>query len=239
MTTEGWTSSDVKCVVLCAGKGTRLLPITEKIPKVMIEVNGKPILHYVVDYWKRFTRDFIFIVNYKKEHIIDFVKTLPVNAVCVEQKELRGIAHALTYAEPYIKDKFILVLGDCICTDKIEIPQRMEQGIGVWRTLNKDDIKKSYSVEIFGNKVMRVIEKPKRLPNNLCGMGFYFFNKKVFSYVKKTPPSPLRNEIEITDVIQKMIDSGLVITPVFFRGSYINIGNQDDLAVAEKILSDT
>ena len=67
-------------------------------------------------------------------------------------------------------------------------------------------------------------------------MGFYFFNRKVFDYIRKTKPSSLRNEIEITDVIQNMIDDGQSITPVFFDGDYINLTYAEDLNRAKLML---
>lgn len=69
-----------------------------------------------------------------------------------------------------------------------------------------------------------------------CGMGFYFFDRKVFDYIEKAVPSPLRNEIEITDVIQNMIDAGEKISPIFFKGDYLNITYTEDLKKAREIL---
>jgi dTDP-glucose pyrophosphorylase len=175
-------------------------------------------------------------VGYKKEKIIEYVKTLDIKYEFIEQKELKGIGYAVSLAENYVDKKFILVLGDCLCKGNFNFPKDMEQGIGVWKTDNVEDIKRSYSVEIENGKVVKVVEKPKIIINNLCGMGFYFFDRIVFEYIKITPPSPIRNEIEITDVIQKMIDGGEIIKPVFFDGFYINITYRDDIFLAEKNL---
>ena len=67
-------------------------------------------------------------------------------------------------------------------------------------------------------------------------MGFYFFNKRVFDYIKLIKSSPLRGEVEITDTIQNMIDSGEKMTPVFFRGNYLNVTYPEDLVKAERLL---
>jgi dTDP-glucose pyrophosphorylase len=224
----------IKCVVLCAGKGSRLNE--PELPKSMVLIKNKPILHYIIDYWKNFTENFIFVVGYKKEKIIEYVKTLDIKYEFIEQKELKGIGYAVSLAENYVDKKFILVLGDCLCKGNFNFPEDMEQGIGVWKTDNVEDIERSYSVEIENGKVVKVVEKPKIIINNLCGMGFYFFDRTVFEYIKITPPSPIRNEIEITDVIQKMIDGGKIIKPVFFDGFYINITYRDDIFLAEKKL---
>lgn len=228
--------STKKCVILAAGEGRRLSSFLEDKAKAMIEIRGKPLLAYVIDYWKEVADEFTFVVKYKKEQIIDYVKTLPIRSQFVEQEELKGIGHALRYIEPLITDNFILVLSDCICRGEFLFPGKTFCGIGVWPTNREEDIRRSYSVEIKNNYVVRVVEKPKSLPNDLCGVGFYFFDKRIFSYARRTPPSPLRNEIEITDVIQKMIDSGEKIVPVFFKGDYLNITYPEDLKTAEKIL---
>lgn len=225
-----------KCVILCGGKGTRLLPLSLKKQKGMIEVNGKPILKHVIDYWRRFTNDFVFVVKYKKADIYKFAKTMPINAQFVEPKKLRGIANGIYQVKDMVGDKFIVALGDCVCRGSFKISSNMKQGICVWETDNKDDIKRSYSVKIEKGLISRVKEKPKRLINKLCGMGFYFFDKEVFDYIEKTKPSPLRNEIEITDVIQNMIKNGEKIKPVLFKGDYLNITYTEDLKRAEEIL---
>lgn len=204
----------------------------------MLKIGDKPILSYIIDYWRKYTNDFIFVVGYRKEDVINYVNRLPINSQFVEQKELKGIGHATLCAESLISDRFILVLGDCICSGSFDFPRNryMEQGVGVWETSDVEAIKQSYSVEVRNNLIRRVVEKPKRIINNLCGMGFYFFDKRIFDFLKITKPSKIRNEIEITDAIQNMIDAGEKISPVFFHGDYINITYLDDLQKAENFL---
>lgn len=226
----------LKCVILCAGEGTRLIPATLRKPKVMIHIRNKPILEYVVNYWRKYTDDFAFIVKFKKEEVIKFVNQLPINSQFVEQKELRGIADAILYAKDLVLDRFIVVLGDCICRGVFVFPSHMKQGIGVWKTQDTRTIRQSYSLKIRDGFISHVKEKPKRVYNDLCGMGFYFFTKKVFDYIALTEPSSLRGEIEITDTIQKMIDHGEKISPVFFEGNYLNITHPEDLIRAGKNL---
>ena len=75
-----WKNNKIKCVILCAGKGSRLLPLSENTHKAMIRIAGKPILGHVIDYWRAYTDDFVFVVHYKKKDIIDYVGTLPIKA---------------------------------------------------------------------------------------------------------------------------------------------------------------
>jgi dTDP-glucose pyrophosphorylase len=226
-----WFAPGVKCVVLAAGKGTRAYPATLQMPKVILPIGGRPALSYVVDFWKQYTTDFIFVVGYKQEMVVDCVSQLSVRSQFVEQKELRGIAHALLQARELVSQRFILVLGDCFFRGTFEMPPDMEQGVGVWTTDNADAIRRSYSLELDAATgcVSRVVEKPTQLVNNLCGMGFYFFDSRIFDAIERTPPSALRNEIEITDAIGTMISSGHRVSPVTFNGEYLNITFEDDV----------
>lgn len=239
MKKNNWfNDKNLKCVILAAGKGSRLLTLTENNPKPLVKVTERPILDHVINYWKQYTNDFVFVVNYKKDQIIDYVKNFKgITSKFIVQKELRGIADALLTVEKDVGDKFIVVLGDCICRGDFHFPSGMEQGIGVWKTDNTGDIKNSYSIKLDGNIIKGVKEKPKRIYNNLCGQGFYFFDRRVFDYIRKTLPSKLRGEIELTDVIQNMIKDKQKIYPIVFKGDYININTEEELNRAKKIVN--
>lgn len=230
--------SETSCVILCGGKGSRAYPLTLEKQKAMIMVYERPILQYIIDYWSFFASHFIFVVKYKKEEIVQYVSSLPINASFVEPHELRGIASGLLCAEKLVRDQFIVVLGDCLCKGSFQLLPTFETGVGVYETNCPDDIHRSYSVEISEGKIFRVVEKPKALPNNLCGMGYYFLDRSVFDYIVTTPPSSLRNEIEITDVLQKMIEDGKILKPFTFTGDYLNLTFPDDYNRALEIFKD-
>lgn len=227
----------LKCVVVCGGLGTRLGDIGKDLPKSLVPVFGKPILGHIIDYWQSYTKEFLFIPNYMADKIRGYVTGLDINSqIIIEEEEPQGIARALLLAEPFVTDNFIVILGDCIVTGGFDIPEEMTQGVGVWGTEHEEDIKRSYSIELDGNKISKVVEKPTTLTNNLCGMGFYFFDKRVFDYIRKTRPSEKTGRIEITDVIQTMIDAGEKISPVYFKGSYLNVTYPADIKRVEDIL---
>lgn len=234
---KSWSGrGELKCVVLCAGAGKRILSGSLEKPKALLEVKRKPLLDYIIEYWKEYTNDFVFVVGYKREQVISHVSKMPIEAQFIEQKELKGIANAIQCVEDTVFDRFIVVLGDCICRGEFDVPEGMEQGIGVVQTDHPEDIKNGYSVEIEGNLVRRVEEKPAVVSSNLCGMGFYFFDRRVFKYIEVARPSELRNEVEITNVIQDMINGGEPIVPIFFQGDYLNINYPQDITRAEGIL---
>lgn len=221
-----------QAVILCAGRGTRMGELTYSLPKPLIKIdNNKTILNNIVEYWQDKVSEFIFVVGYQKEKIIKHVDSLDINKQYIEQPSPKGIADALLMAEPQIQDDFIVLLGDCLVNGELEMPESFHHGIGVWETDKQEHIKKSYSVEInTAGHLCKVVEKPTYLPNNLCGMGLYFFKPVVFNYIRQTPPSSLRNEVEITDTLQKMIEAGEKIYPIKFKGQYLNINYPKDIS---------
>ncbi len=170
---------------------------------------------------------------------INVIDYLPRNSIYVFQDSQKGIADAILKVEPLIEDeKFVVALGDCIQVGEWVEPQGpTELGVGIWETSDTRAIRSSYSVEIKDGYVSKVVEKPQELVNNYCGMGTYFFDRRVFNYIRKTPKSSLRNEVEITDTIQLMVASGERISPVFFKGNYLNVTYPEDIARAEELLS--
>jgi dTDP-glucose pyrophosphorylase len=113
----------------------------------------------------------------------------------------------------------------------------MVQGVGVIPTDNPEDIRSSYSVEHDERSlIQRVVEKPRQLPNDLCGTGFYFFSHTVFEAIPRTPPSPLKGQVEITDVLQQMVDEGHPLYAARLEGRYLNITRPGDLARAQAIV---
>ncbi|OGC10085.1 hypothetical protein A3F86_03360 [candidate division WOR-1 bacterium RIFCSPLOWO2_12_FULL_45_9] len=226
-----------QCVVICGGMGRRLAPLTTHKAKSMVEVKGQPIIKYIVDYWREFVGEFVFILGYGKEELLEYLKQLPIKARFIEEAgPPKGIANALLLAKPYVNDNFIVVLGDCLCSGQFVFPQEFIQGVGVWETGVADDIKRSYSVEINGQQIVRVIEKPQELINNYCGLGFYFFKKLFFDYVAKTSPSTKTNRVELTDVIQVMIDHQEKVSPVVLEGKYLNVTYPEDLERAKQVV---
>ena len=94
----------MKAVILAAGKGTRMLPLTETIPKVLVEVNGKPFLHYVIENLKKagFTELGI-VVGYMKEKVAEFLKNNQIEATLIEQEQQLGTGDAIKKAKDFFR----------------------------------------------------------------------------------------------------------------------------------------
>ena len=217
------------CVVLCGGLGTRMQPYTFDLQKVMVGYQGKPILHYVVDYWSKYSDDFIFITGYKQEQVLAYIPNFNIrNYITIDgNPKKNGLADAIALTESNVKDNFIIALGDCFVSGILEFPKIMDQGVGVVR--DRSEIHRNYQVTYDGYKITKVEEKPEIVTGDLCGMGCYFFNKKLFEYIPYTYPSARTHRVELTDVIQTMINDNNVVKPVFLKGIYRNITCPSDV----------
>lgn len=238
-------------IILCAGRSSRISEalsinntyIDKNIVindfKPMILYKNKPLLQYTIDFWKPFTNRFIFVVGHKKELIIDYItSTADYEYFFVYQDSLEGIASAIYQTKDIVRDKnFLVVLGDCICSGQLlETDFDDSLSLGVIFTTNTKKIMNGYSVKTKDNRVVEVVEKPKNVNNCLCGLGYYYFSSDVFTYISKTPKSSFRNEVEITDVIQLMIEDGYIFKCFHLNGRYVNINYLEDLQELTKIL---
>jgi NDP-sugar pyrophosphorylase family protein len=212
-----------RVVILAAGKGTRM---GSEVPKVLTPILDRPLLHHVIDFWRPYTDDFVFVVGHRKEEVIS---TLPKGSIYVVQEEQKGIGHALLQVEGYVGERFIVALGDCIQVGWFEEPFRFP-GIGVCKT--ECELSKNYAVGVKRGWVYSVSEKP------YCGMGTYFFTNEMFRELK-TFGFPVGLEIGITEILHGMLMMGRTLYGNTFKGRYINVTTLGDIEKAEEILSES
>jgi bifunctional UDP-N-acetylglucosamine pyrophosphorylase/glucosamine-1-phosphate N-acetyltransferase len=195
----------MKCVILAAGEGKRMHPITFTRPKVMLPIANKPILEWnLINAINAGLKDFIFVVSYKSEMVRDYFgrgEKWNVKINYVNQGHALGTAHAIGIVEKFV-DKFIVLCGDTIFgKDDIKKICKKENNMGLVEVENA----KSYGiVEIKNKKIVKIYEKMESPFTNIINAGIYHFNKEIFDFIKKTEKSP-RGEYEITDSINMMI----------------------------------
>jgi dTDP-glucose pyrophosphorylase len=200
----------------------------------LVEVNGKPILGYVVDFWKsRGVEGFIFIVGGDSAMgIVDYVTKVCPDSIVIDRRNITNLVKAIALSEPYIKDKFILALGDCLNFGHF-IGKYPEFGVGVC-IADSYELSKSYSVQLDGLGVARLVEKPKN-PIGLCGMGTYFLHERVFDYIERLKLPNQATSVDLTGALQLAMGQGEVLQPVLFKGDYINVTYPDDLTTVERL----
>ncbi|MDD4250213.1 MAG: sugar phosphate nucleotidyltransferase, partial [Methanosarcina sp.] len=232
----------MKAVVLVAGKGTRMEPLTSDCPKVMLEVANRPILEHILNAAvEAGIEGFVFITGYLEEQIKDYFgdgSKWGVSIEYVQQKEQLGTANAIGYARGHVEGAFLVLNGDMLIGQedlKSLVSRKEEAVICVKEVENPSDFG---VLETDNNKVVRIIEKPKNPPTNLANAGIYLFRESLFDFIDKTQLS-VRRELEITDSIQMLIDSGAPVGYHPLTGRWIDIGYPWDLLKAnEHLLKD-
>ncbi len=194
----------MKCVILAAGEGKRMHPLTYTRPKVMIPIANKPILEWnLLNAIDAGIKEFVFVVGYKSEMVRNYFqdgKKWNIKIEYVNQGKALGTAHAIGMVEKFV-DNFIVLCGDTIFGKKdIKNISNKKTSVGLFKVENANE----YGiVEIKGSKLIKIYEKMDSPFSNVINAGIYHFDKEIFDYIKKTRKSP-RGEYEITDSINMM-----------------------------------
>jgi len=236
----------MQAVVLAAGKGTRLRPLTDDKPKVLVEVNGTPLIEGVFDNLiDAGATELIVVVGYKAEQIIDrygdAYRDIPITYA--HQREQLGLAHAILQAEPHIDGDFMLMLGDNVFRGNLgDVTNRQQEDRADAAFLVEEvpyEEASRYGVldtNEYG-EIVEVVEKPDDPPSNLVMTGFYTFTPAIFHACHLVQPSD-RGEYELPDAIDLLIQSGRTIDAIRLDGWRIDVGYPEDRDRAEERLDE-
>jgi glucose-1-phosphate thymidylyltransferase len=235
----------VKAVVLAAGQGTRLHPLTDDTPKVLVEVDGTPLIEHAFDSLIDVgVNEFVVVVGYKKEQIMerygDEYRDVPITYA--HQREQLGLAHALLTTEPYIDDDFVLMLGDNVFRANLgdvinrQAEERADAAFLVEEVPMEEASRYGVCDTNEYGEIVRVVEKPDDPPSNLVMTGFYTFTPAIFHACHLVQPSD-RGEYELPDAIDLLIQSGRTIDAIRMDGWRVDVGYPEDRDRAEEMLS--
>jgi len=194
----------MQAVILAAGEGKRVRPLTRSRPKALIPVANRPIIEYVIEaLLKNGIRDIIVVVGYRKEQVTRFLNQLDVPVEVVVQAKQLGTAHALKCAESYITGDFLLLPGD----NYID-PQSIARIAGISNAML---VKEHPNPSNFGvvmvqeGYVTDIVEKPEHAQSLTVSTGIYSLKKEIFSYIHGN---------DLTDAIAEMIQDGVRVQAV-------------------------
>lgn len=228
-------------VLLAAGKGSRMAAFSSDIPKPMLPVGNKPILVHQIEMLRAVgITDIVVLIGYKGFEIARVLgdgSKLGVRLTYVEQTETLGIAHAVGQLEGSVNKPFLMFLGDIyfVAKDIQEMFDQFERqpGGAVLATKIEEDplaIRRNYSVQLGENgRVVRVLEKPRHVSNRLKGVGLYLFDLSIFDAIRRTPRTAMRDEYEITEAIQVLINDGEHVSTVNAVHDDVNLTYPADL----------
>jgi bifunctional UDP-N-acetylglucosamine pyrophosphorylase/glucosamine-1-phosphate N-acetyltransferase len=233
----------MKAVLLAAGEGVRLHPITATQPKPLIKIGGKPILEHCLDALKTSgITEAIIVTHYMGDATRQYFgdgEKMGLKIMYVEQAEMLGTGNAASVVEPHVEGNFVLVYGDLLFSpDAIKNVvhlHEMEKTAAVMTVVPVDKPESYGIVELEDEKaVKRIIEKPEpgEVPSNLANAGLYVFSKEIFDKIKQTKAS-IRGEWELTDALSLLIeDKKTVLASQISKDDWIDIGRPWDLLEA-------
>jgi len=236
------TALSMQAVVLAAGKGTRLRPLTDDKPKGMVEVAGKPLLtHCFEQLSDQGAEELIVVVGHMKEEIIshygDEFDGVPITYA--HQREQKGLAHALLTVEEHISDEFMLMLGDNVFEANLadvvarQHEERVDAAFLVEPVPEEEAGRYGVCDTNDYGEITEVIEKPNDPPTNLVLTGFYTFTPAIFHACHLVQPSG-RGEYELSEAVDLLIRSGRTIDAIRMNGWRIDVGYPEDRDEAER-----
>jgi len=236
----------MKGLILSGGRGTRLRPITFTSAKQLVPVANKPILFYGIEALAASgITEIGIVVGDTHQEIRDAVgdgSRWGVRVAYIQQEAPLGLAHAVLTAEPFIgTDSFCMYLGDNLIREKLApLVERFRANMPNSQILlaHVPDPTQFGVAELRGDKVVRLLEKPKVPPSDLALVGVYMFDASIFEAAKAIKPSG-RGELEITDAIQWLIDTGHTVVPHIISGWWKDTGKLEDMLEANRIILDT
>jgi glucose-1-phosphate thymidylyltransferase len=233
----------MKGLILSGGKGTRLYPLTYTSAKQLIPVANKPVLFRVIETLRDAgISDIGVVVGDTAPDIKAAVgdgSRWGVKITYIPQEAPLGLAHAVKISQDYIgDDRFVMFLGDNVIQGGLSPLLREFAGsdCNCQVVLTRVAEPQNYGVAVLDNgRIVRLIEKPKEPPSDLALVGIYMFDSNVFEAVNAIKPS-WRNELEITDAIQYLVDRGYRVYPHIHTGWWIDTGKQIDMLAANSLV---
>jgi glucose-1-phosphate thymidylyltransferase len=236
----------MKGLILSGGKGTRLRPLTYTRAKQLVPVANKPVLFYGVEaIVAAGIHEIGVVVGDTREEIqaaLGNGSRFGARITYIEQDAPRGLAHAVLISEGFLRgEPFVMYLGDNVIADGIAglVQEFKAIGCNSQILLARVPNPEQFGVaELDNGTVVRLTEKPSEPRSNLALVGVYMFDDSIWDAVKAIRPSA-RQELEITDAIQWLIDHGKTVHPHVVSGWWKDTGKIEDMLEANRIILDT
>jgi dTDP-glucose pyrophosphorylase len=229
----------MKIIMLAAGRGERLRPLTDKIPKPLIEVAGRPIIEHILDSMIKLPdAKIVIVVGYLGDQIVKRLgsRYRGVKISYIFQEETLGTGHATLLARKFIgSDPFVLYLADTYIVDDLEkITEKLAKGKGsriVVSRVSKDKALNSGQVILSDGKVIDMAEKPAKLLSDVVAAGMYYFYPQILEYLQRLSDG---KTLELTNGIRELLKHEKV--EAVWAKTFIDIGTRAGLKAANDFL---
>lgn len=234
----------MKGVILAAGKGSRLYPVTHHIAKPLLPLANRMTIEYAFDRLLEMgISEICIVVGEMEQAMRDALgdgSAFGVQLSYVRQTEPKGLAHAVGFAQEFVAgDDFVLYLGDAIYSDGFEkfAARFKESGCANLNIVKPVEDPSRFGVaNTEGERIVKLVEKPKEPESNLAMAGMYFFGPQIWSVLPDLQPSG-RGEYEITDAIQMLIDRGETVLAGVYEGTWFDTGTLDSFLETSSFLT--
>ncbi|AWB30703.1 glucose-1-phosphate thymidylyltransferase [Clostridium botulinum] len=235
----------MKALILSGGTGTRLRPLTYTNAKQLLPLANKPILFYIIEkIVKAGIYDIGIIVGDTREEVKKMVGNgdrWGVKISYLYQPMPLGLAHAVKTASEFLmEDDFLMVLGDNVFNMELNklIDSFYSNNANSALLLHKVENPSQYGVAVVEDTlIIKLVEKPKEFVSDLIITGVYIFDKSIFMAIDNIKPSQ-RGELEITDAIQKQLETGGRVTYELIQGWWKDTGQLQDILEANRLMLD-
>ena len=222
----------MQCVILAAGKGTRLRPLTDNIPKPLVKVNDKTLLDHIVEALPSEVKELIMVVGYRGDMIKDYCGSVfhgrPVTYV--EQVEINGPAKALWLAKDLIKGRFLFMFADDI-HGKADLARAVSYSRSILATTSDNPERFGVIVRNPDGTIADMVEKPVSPSSNLVSTGPMVLDKNIFDF---PPEAPIKDEYFMPEIIMRYKEKYPIA--VVEEQLWLAIGYPEDIERAEKKL---
>ena len=204
----------MKVIVPLAGKGTRLLPLTKRVPKPLVKVAGRPIMDYVMDTIAGLDVDELIVITGHLKEVVEryVVKNYNVKARFVEQTTLNGTAGAINLARPYVDGPVLIIFVDTLFDADLSVVKRTDADGILWAKEVEDYQRFGVIVTDERGYMTRIVEKPSTPISKLANIGLYYLKdwKTLFDGIADVlrRPAGQGGEYYLTDAFQYMVDRG-------------------------------
>jgi bifunctional UDP-N-acetylglucosamine pyrophosphorylase/glucosamine-1-phosphate N-acetyltransferase len=214
-------------IILAAGKGERLKPITNDIPKCMVPINDKPIIKHIYDNLIKACINIelqkinLYIISgYQEEPLIDYGRKNLGGAIFISQKYQDGTASAIELAEPYIKSDFVVLAGDTIYSVE-DLEKILKNTNSFLYTAKHEDLER-YGTLVLNEKgeIIKINEKKTAPKSNYINCSAYHFNKNIFPYIARTKKEDRFGERIITNSINLYLKDGNNLKGIYTENHY-------------------